>query len=428
MLIQSEKLDKGEALSYNIQLKQFQKLAPKLSLKQWIPLVKCSLEDLDSYLYEISLENPFLEIKESTKKGVISGNAPLSTTDSEILENRLLADTCLYEKLYEQIEPPLFPTPISQNIATLIIEFINEEGYFDGSVEEIAKKLNVANDEVERVRQRFSYLEPAGVGAKNLQESFLFQLNDFDLDDELSLLLSSAVIDFLNIEKYLSHPRFAEAKAVLKRLKSPPAIEYLENRGAIVPDLFVFFQGDDLKVEVNSKYYPEVVVKSVVKRDSDFLKEKFKDAKELVSLIGLRKQTLQLITLSIIEKQMRFFNGGDLVPLKHQQIADELGFSEGTISRAVSEKYLACDRGIFPLSYFFVTSVDGKSSTEIKNFIKRVVACENINKPLSDQEILAHVIERFNISISRRSVTKYRQELGIAPYKDRRVLHLLEEI
>lgn len=415
-------------MSYNLKQRQLQKLAPKLSLKQWIPLVKCSLEDLDNYLQEVSVDNPFLEVVSSRdSKKFIPGSTALSTTDSEILENRLLSNECLYDKLLSQIEPPLFPTPISGNIAKRIVNFINEEGYFDGDIEEIAQELDVEPNDVEKVRQRFAYLEPAGVGALDMKESFLFQLGDIDLDDELSLLTSSVILNFNNLDKYLIHPRFNEVKQILRKFKTPPALEYMESKGIVTPDLFIFYKGENLTVEVNDKHYPEVVIKDVYNKKDDFLKEKFRDAKDLVSLLSLRKQTLYLIALSIVEKQIRFFNGGDLVPLKHQTIADELGFSEGTISRAVSEKYVACEEGVFPLSYFFVTNVDGISSSEIKNFIKRVVASEDINKPFSDQDILKHVVNRFKIKISRRSITKYRQEIGIAPFKDRRILHLIEE-
>lgn len=415
-------------MSYNLKQRQLQKLAPKLSLKQWIPLVKCSLEDLDNYLQEVSVDNPFLEVVSSRdSKKFIPGSTAFSTTDSEILENRLLSNECLYDKLLSQIEPPLFPTPISGNIAKRIVNFINEEGYFDGDIEEIAQELDVEPNDVEKVRQRFAYLEPAGVGALDMKESFLFQLGDIDLDDELSLLTSSVILNFNNLDKYLIHPRFNEVKQILRKFKTPPALEYMESKGIVTPDLFIFYKGENLTVEVNDKHYPEVVIKDVYNKKDDFLKEKFRDAKDLVSLLSLRKQTLYLIALSIVEKQIRFFNGGDLVPLKHQTIADELGFSEGTISRAVSEKYVACEEGVFPLSYFFVTNVDGISSSEIKNFIKRVVASEDINKPFSDQDILKHVVNRFKIKISRRSITKYRQEIGIAPFKDRRILHLIEE-
>ena len=414
-----------------------QKQLPRLSMQTWLPLLQCSLSDLDKHLQVITNDNPCFEVKsgfevsesssEHSHKAYMEYQNHVSNASSDEIEWMSVSRESLYEKLDDQITAPLFPTPISQKIAHQIIYYINEEGYFEGDVKEIAEQCGTDAYKVEQVRQRFAYLEPAGVGAVDYKESFLFQLNEYDLDDELSILLSALIVQFEQIEKFMGHKRLHDAKEVLQRLKNPPAMEYMESEAAILPDMFVEFKEGELTIRINHAFYPDLKVNQIDKYDN-FAKQKFKEARELVKLLDLRKATLYNVALVLIEKQYAFFMGGELKPLRLQDVADELGFNESTISRAISEKYLECERGTFAFKDFFSNAIGSVSTSEIKHFLQRLVQSEEHDKPFSDKILHEKIEARFGISMVRRSIAKYRQELDIPSFKERKFLYKLQEI
>ena len=412
-----------------------QKQLPRLSMQTWLPLLQCSLSDLDKHLQVITNENPCLEVNSGFEVSESSSDGShraymeyqnhVSNASSDEIEWLSVAGESLYEKLDRQITAPLFPTPISQKIAHQIIFYINEEGYFEGNVKEIAEQCGTDAYQVEQVRQRFAYLEPAGIGAVDYKESFLFQLNEFDLDDELSILLSALIVQFEQIEKFLGHPRLHDAKEVLQRLNNPPAMEYMESESQVLPDLSVVFEKGELTIKINHAFYPDLTVNQIDKYDN-FAKQKFKEARELVKLLDLRKATLYNVALVLIEKQYAFFMGSELKPLRLQDVADELGFNESTISRAISDKYLECERGTFAFKDFFSNAIGEVSTSEIKHFLQRLVNSEDKAKPYSDKILHEKIEERFGIQMVRRSIAKYRQELDIPSFKERQFLYKLE--
>lgn len=409
-----------------------QKQVPKLAMQTWIPLLQCSLDQLDSHLHSYVNDNPCLTLKEGfegerkkSQSAFSQYTNQVGNAASEFLEDVTISKESLYEKLQYQIDASLFPTPISQKIAEEIIKNINYEGYFEGSVEEIAKNCETTSTKVESVRQRFAYLLPYGVGAIDYKESFLFQLNEFDMDDELSILLSALLLQFEKFEKFLSHPRIKEATEILRHMKNPPAIAFMEETKPIIPELFVYFKNGKLEVEINNRFYPKIEVLDV-QSDEKFIKQKLKDARELVKLLDLRKATLYNTTLAIVEKQYNFFLGGELKPLKLQDIAEMLGFNESTISRAIDNKYIQTENGIFSFKDFFSNAIGETSSSEIKFFIKRLVDSEDRENPHSDKYLHESVEERFKLVMTRRVIAKYRTELKIPAYKERKFLYQLE--
>lgn len=411
-----------------------QKQLPRLSMQTWLPLLQCSLSDLEKHIQVITNENPCLEVKsgfevsegssEKSHFAFLESQNQVSNSSTDDIEWMSVSKESLYEKLDFQISAPLFPTPISQKIARQIIMYINEEGYFDGDMNEIAKQTGTDVHKVEQIRQRFAYLEPSGVGAVDYKESFLFQLNDYTLDDELSILMSALIIQFEKIEKFMKHPRMHDAKEVLKHLKNPPAVAYMQEEQQILPDMFIEYKNNDFTIKINHDFYPDLMVNQIDKYDN-FAKQKFKEARELVKLLDLRKATLYNIGIVLIEKQYTFFMGGELKPLRLQDVADELGFNESTISRAISDKYLECEHGVFAFKDFFSNSIGETSTSEIKNFMQRLVQSEDKNKPFSDKYLHEKIEERFCLKMVRRSIAKYRQELDIPPFKEREFLYKL---
>ena len=391
-------------------------------------MLQSSLQDLEKHLKNVSYENPFLEIK---KPKEFYNNFMPQGTSGEFIESLALYKESLNDKMHEQICAPNFPTPNSQKVALEILCDINEYGYFDGDIDKIAITCNVYKEYVESIRQRFSKLEPSGVGSIDLSESFLFQLDACDkkIDDELYSFIKKIIKDIAHLDKYATHHRFEDAKDIIKYFNNPPAVNYINTNVQIIPDFFVDI-GEDINIKINHAYYPDIEVKDPFSSKNDGIKEKLKEARDLVNLLNLRKSTLYKIVLLIVEKQISFFVGGELKPFSMQELAAELGFAESTISRAVANKHIDCSLGVFPLKYFFTNAVNDKdlSSSQIKSYIKSLVEYENREKPLTDQHILDMIHEKFSLKMVRRTITKYRKMLDIPSSKERKKLYKVENL
>lgn len=432
------------------------KISPKTStgikisptLRSWLPLLQSPLNDLEAKLKEHVGENPLIDIHSSREEEFTEpehdeetveekdfrdeefdyykkNEEKLSTTDT--IEAITFSSKSLYDVLHEQVTDTLFPTPSSKKIAYEIIHFINEDGLFEGDVLEVAKKLKTDEITVEKVRSRFEYFEPIGVGAVSIEESFLFQLREHNMSETVYDLSKEMISNLENIGKFHKHPNFQDAMNVIKKFKNPPAIEYQEDSKQVVPDIFVFSNGDDLNVSLNDEYYPEIEINDygMDKKDA-YVKQKLKEARDLVDAIDMRKKTLNKIGLMIVEYQYDFFKGGDIRPLKLVDISEDLGRNASTISRAISDKYLACDRGVFSLKSFFSVSIEETSTKAIKDYIQKIIKEEPRAKPLSDQKIVDKVQEHFKLKMVRRTITKYREQLNIPKSGERKRLYLLQ--
>ena len=414
-------------MNNNFSLQHKQKQTLQLSLRLWLPLLQAPLQELEHIFKEHSYENPFLECNSSFESSISSGSYSGDDNKRDFIENMSHYQESLYEKLESQIDAPLFPTPVSQKIAKEIICDINDEGFFEGDISKIAIRCNTTDTFVESIRGRFSYLEPSGVGAVDMQESLYFQTSQIDMRDELYIFVQKVIKDIKYMEKYHKHHLFSEASDIIKRLNRPPAIAYQKEMPYIIPDFFVDVD-EDITVRINNNYYPDIVVKDPFQSKNEDLKQKLKEARDLVNLMELRKSTLYKLVLIIVERQTGFFIGGELKPLTMVEIAQELGFEESTISRAVSNKYIQCDKGIFSLKSFFTNAVaKNLSSAEIKNFVSQCVNNESTEKPLTDQDLVESVIERFKIKMVRRTITKYRKLLEIPSSKERKKIYKMQQ-
>ncbi len=400
----------------NFQAKQKQSM--QLSLRLWLPLLQAPIQDLETIFQEYSYDNPFLEYNSSFESNYSS---------SGFIEEINTYEESLYDKIANQIEAPLFPTPISQKVANEILYSINSDGYFDGDTESIAIKCNTTEEFVKSIRGRFAYLEPSGVGAKDVVESFLFQLSQLNIDDDVNQLVVKMLQNLKNIDKYHKHHHFEEAVHIIKHFNSPPAIGYQEESAYIVPDFFVDV-GDEISVKINNSYYPDIVIQDAFKSKNEDLKEKLKEARDLVNLLELRKSTLYKLVLIIVERQMGFFIGSELKPMTMAQVAEEIGFEESTISRAVSNKYIKCERGTFSLKSFFTNAVTKNlSSSEIKHYVQDLIDNEQHDTPLTDQDLVERVMQRYSMNMVRRTITKYRKMLDIPSSKERKKIYKVRD-
>lgn len=410
-----------------------QKLAPKnkisQTLRSWLPILQANIEDLKENLDKFAEENPFLNVKESIQTQSNGKNYYdsfyKSGANSELIEAKGISQKSVYELLNEQIIPPLFPTTKSQEIANKIIECLSNEGYFEYD-EKILENLGI--EEVERVRQRFKFLEPIGVGAKDYKEAFLFALENLELDEELYDFCKMLILDFENIQEYTKEELYKQAIGVIKKFSIPPFLDYFEDSKEIVPDLFIYRENNEIKVRINDEYYPEISFETDG-LNHEFLNHYMKEAKNLVDALSMRKATLYKIGLMIVEHQYEFFLGKEIKPMKLKDIADDLERNASTISRAISNKYLSCERGLIALKDFFAFALDEEGETSnasVKDFILNLIKNENPNKPLSDSKILDLIKAEFKVDLGRRTIAKYRGQLKIASSSDRKKLYELE--
>ncbi len=406
------------------------------TLRGWLPILQSDLESLKEVLDEQTKDNPFVQIKPAQEMmhGSVSKSSfreSFHSVDlSDMIDNMNHTDDSLYEQLEKQIVAPLFPTPKSKKIAREIIKHINDDGYLDVDRKKLAKELDITFDMLEKIRLRFSKIEPAGVGAMNMHESFLFQLDSLDLDDELYKTCVLLIGDFENLKKYQKEKNFHEAINIIKRLNNTPALQFKEEGVQVVPDIFIIEKNGSIEVVLNNAYYPQIVIDKIgFDEEFDFVKEKIKEATSLVDALDMRKATLTKVALSIIEYQYEFFKGGAIKPMKLEDLAVDLDRHHSTISRAISNKYLSCERGVFPIKSFFSLAINDNNDTsnaEIKVYIQKLIKDEDRKKPLSDNKIKTLVEDHFDVTIGRRTITKYRMGLGVVSSGDRKKLYSLD--
>jgi RNA polymerase sigma-54 factor len=413
----------------NVELKN------KLSntLRNWLPILQSSLSDLGEAMTPFVEGNPLIDIKSGYEESFESRIPKriqygyVQNSHSEAIEALTVQQRGLFEILEEQVDGSLFPTPLSQLIARHVIENLDEGGYYEGDTEAFCTAQGITLEQFEKIRLRFIHVEPVGVGARNVSESFLFQLESATISDEGYALAREMITHMDELGRYRKESYFDEAMKVLGSFKNPPAIDYLEDSQQVIPDLMIYNDPEEgIEVRINDKYYPSVTIDSAYGVDHAYVREKLKEAKSLVDALEMRKATLYKVGLMIVEYQYDFFTGGAIKPLTLKTLADEFGHNPSTISRAIANKYIACDRGIYPMKDFFTTAIDEDvSNAAIKDYVAELVKAESHKKPLSDMKLLELIQEKFKITMVRRTIAKYRKQLNIAGSSERKQLYLL---
>ncbi len=403
------------------------------TLRNWLPILHSSLSDLGEAMAPFVEANPIIEVKSGYEedfekkipKKIISRG--VSNSRTEQIEALTIQHKSLYDVLDEQIGAPLFPTPISQEIASFVIANLDEQGYYDGNTEEFCQKNNINIETFEKIRLRFLHVDPVGIGAKDLAESFLFQLDNAEISDKAYSLAVEIINDMQNIHVYSKEQFFSEVMHVLSTFKNPPNIEYQEDSAQIVPDLMIYFNDEQqIEVKLNDAYYPIINIDTSYGIEHEFVTQKIKEAKSLVDALDMRKATLYKVGLMIVEYQYDFFTGGQIMPLTLKTLADEFGHNPSTISRAIANKYIACDRGVLAMKEFFTTAIDEDvSNAAIKEYLIGLVKQESREKPLSDMKLLDLIQEKFKVNMVRRTIAKYRKQLNIAGSSERKKLYRL---
>jgi len=355
----------------------------------------------------------------------------------EYYQNSITKEESFTSRLLTQLRFAA-PDEKTYQIGEQIVGEIDHKGYFTGNIEEIARALSVTPAEVERVLYRIQRFEPTGVGARDIVECLLLQINvEYPDEYELKTLVSEHLeeLEHRQIPKIakamgVTPDRVEELKEMLSSLDPWPGLEYSsEPPQYVTPDAIVEKIDDEYVVYLSDESVPELRINGdyrkmmqngrVTKDEKQYLRDKVESARWLIRNIQQRQQTILRIASAIVEVQEEFFDKGIefIKPLTLQEIADKVGVHEATVSRTTRGKYMQTPQGLFEMKYFFSPGLrrdsgDPQSSKSVQSLIKKIIEEEDKSKPLSDQKI-ADLLKKQGINIARRTVTKYREGMGI---------------
>jgi RNA polymerase sigma-54 factor len=363
----------------------------------------------------------------------------------QFMFDSLVAATSLQEMLLEQVRESALPEA-DWPTAEMLIGNIDDYGYLKASIEELAASTGVPAEKILEVLKCIQTFDPPGVGARDLRECLLLQL---ERAGQTSTLEHRIVADFMDALGKRRIPEIArgtshdvddvqEALERIARLEPRPGRAFLPNNDTyILPEVFVHKVGDEFVVTTNNEHIPHLRISNTYKdlmaqgensaEVRNYIREKIRAGKFLIKSLHQRQQTILNIAREIVSRQREFMEKGvaHLKPLTMVQIAEVVGVHETTVSRAVSGKYMQTPQGIFEMKYFFTAGIqtasgDGMSNTSVKDMIAEIFKAEDTGKPLSDQEVVKMLKDK-GIVIARRTVAKYRTELNILPSNLRKV-------
>ena len=336
-------------------------------------------------------------------------------------------------------------------IADQIIDQIDETGWVLASLLDVSQRLDVPLHEVERVLGIIQTFDPAGVGARSLSECLALQAKDANrYDPAMARLIAN--LDYLakgNLPALrricgVDDEDLADMIRELRGYDPKPGCRFLQSDrvDAIVPDVFVARRGPGWAVELNSatlprllvnrSYYAELASGPQDRKSKAWLNECLQSANWLMKALDQRARTIVKVASEIVTQQEGFFRHGvsHLKPLTLRAVAEAIGMHESTVSRVTSNKYLACERGLYELKYFFTSGIrasggaaadggDSISAEAVKSRIKALIAAEDPTRILSDDQ-LVDLLKAEGFDIARRTVAKYREALGIGSSVQRR--------
>ncbi|MFC0274632.1 RNA polymerase factor sigma-54 [Metabacillus herbersteinensis] len=417
------------------------KLSMTQELKQAITLLQYSTVELASYIQELAMENPLIEIKETNHTNILtkkSTRKPMHQSKESLIENVSSRNGSLREYLRSQlVDTPL--TREEKKCLHFLIDALDTNGYLKDDLEELAKSLQFSIEFAEEQLSMLQDLEPAGVGARSLQECILLQLQrcpnrhltaEAIIANHFRIFAEKSWKD-LSKKTKLTLIEIQEIHDIVKQLEPRPGLQYQEEEASyIVPDLIVrevnnslgIYFNDEIspRINVNKQYEPLVNVPND-KELKSYISSKLQQGRWLEKSLEQRKDTMLRVMKEItIRQEDYFYNGeGFLKPLTLKDIADELEIHESTVSRTVKDKYVQTPHGLVEMKSFFSTRLDQQgnaddlSSSTVKTTIETLVQKENKAHPLSDQKIANVLKTDYGINVSRRTVAKYRDQLTI---------------
>lgn len=375
------------------------------------------------------------------------GNQPYTSEDAEKRQHffdSLVTETSLQEHLMRQADMADL-SPDVYRATEHLVGSLDDRGFLTQSLNDVALQTGLPLETVQQAAKILKSFDPPGIGAEDLEECLLLQLAAKGRNDSLA---GRIIRDYFALLTRRRIPEIARkigahmddvqlAIEEIGTLDPAPGRRFADDTNrVVVPDVTVEKDGEKWNIILNSDYIPrlrisntykEMIAKGTLsKAERDYLRERMRSGKFLINSIEQRQQTIERITREIIRAQQEFFEEGvsKLKPLTMTQIADVVGVHETTVSRAIANKYIQTPHGVFDFKFFFTPGYQNDSgasvsNTSVKEMINDLIAGEDRSHPLSDQEIVAK-LQNKGINIARRTVAKYREELGQLPSNLRR--------
>ncbi len=440
--------------SLSLNLKQKLLMTPKL--QQSINILQLSTYELNKLIENEYMENPVLEM-DSSSDADNSGNQefnfdravefldylskddekpePITADDDYKMKEIPQRYQTLEEFLTEQLAFSIKEKK-QLELARYIIGLLDENGYLHTDLPEIAKLCSVSVEEADSVLQKIKSLEPCGVGAASLEECLAIQANKLNayrgivkeiIDKHLSKVAAGRIKEIAGME-HCAPSKVQSAIDFIRSLNPKPGASFgRENPEYIIPDVVVKNINDRLEVFINENGMPRLHVNKLYNKQHlldehsrKYIEERVNSAIWLLKSIEQRRMTLLKVVQEIVKQQEIVFYKGlsHMKPLLMKTVADNIGVHESTVSRTVANKYMEMPYGIVALKKFFAVNVSKDSGSnklmiaeQVKNIISEIIEQENKQKPLSDQQI-ADILQEKNMKVSRRTVMKYREQLG----------------
>ncbi|WP_251862124.1 RNA polymerase factor sigma-54 [Clostridium sp. Marseille-Q2269] len=450
-------------MNFSLSLTQEQKLIMTQQMQLSIKLLQMSTYELQQYVEKEIQENPVLDSQNVSKEDKTiddinykklvkhledNGNdySGYSKEEEPSPFNFISHKKSLKEYLQEQIIE-LNENKYMKSICLYIIENIDHKGYLAVGEDEISEELKVPLNIIREAIDIVQSLEPDGIGARDLKECLKIQLKKKSISHSEICEIIDNYLDLVAENRYnviskklgISIKKAQEYGDVIKTLQPKPSRGFYTGDEVkyIVPDAYIKKIDNEYYIIMNEELLPKLTVnnlyKEIVLNDTDqnavdFVKEKLNSAVFLIKSIENRKSTIHRVLEKILEIQRDYFDFGIkfLRPMTLKEIADSLGMHESTISRAIRDKYINTNRGTILIKDLFTTGITATNSTGedisaefIKREIKELIDKEDKKKPISDQ-IICNILNNKGIQISRRTVAKYREDMGIKSSKCRK--------
>lgn len=437
--------------NHRVSVHQQQQLLINLAMKQAFHVLQLPVLELAEWLKAEIEANPVLEIDladeslhsrldESFKEPYSLRNKSQEQMEKkrkEHQDNLLIAPISLYEHLMKQV-PLAIKDPEHVRLAELIIGHLNDKGYLEIPLDAIAPSVSIETKY--KILSEIQSFDPPGIAARNLQECLLLQLQCKKKEESLAYKIIAKHFEALIQNKLPSISQqlnicMTDLVQVIEKeislLDLNPGYRYVyQPIAAIIPDLHFICVEGKWHIEINTSFLPRVQIapiyvkalqeRSLKDQGSSYLRRQLASGKWLKKIVQQRNDTLRRIAEILLKKQIDFFNGekAGLRPMTIQEIAKELGLHESTITRAIANKFIACQQGIFALKSFFNHAVKTESGQQIskhtlRKILLRTIEKENKLQPLSDEEIAGH-LRKLGITCARRTISKYRNALKIA--------------
>lgn len=393
--------------------------------------------------FEEFFENLFSDSRASTSN---SQGGTSDFTERPSLEATLTKQESLQDYLLKQVRLSDYNKD-DETLIQYVIGNIDRDGYLCVTPEEIAQATACTPEQLTRVLELVHSLEPSGIGARDLKECLLLQLDDLGLGDSLAARIVARHLDKIESRKIelivkaeqCDQSSIIKAINTIRELDPKPGRPFAEDETRYaIPDIYITKVGNEFVVTLNEDGLPRLRVNTeyldMLKKevaegtgDKTYITDRLKAAQFLIKSIHQRQTTISKVANSLVKFQREFFDKGvaHLKPLTLKEVADDIGMHESTVSRVTTNKFTHTPQGVFELKYFFTTGVKGAngdiSSSSVKERIKQIIEGESSEAPVSDQQIV-DVLTREGTEVARRTVAKYRESLGILASSQRKKL------